>query len=144
VSENERTGTRSLLYSKWHRTASLQRFVAPIQAFACSMIDIDDCEYCRSCGEPLALIEVQQSKANPKPAKVTARLARMASIYAYSVSCWPTEDGDDIAWLKVRRIEPPDPTVELLTPAEYALFLWDLRLLLHDCGSRARHPGAAA
>lgn len=132
MSERERTNTRDLAYSTWHRTDSLSRYVDRRDAFACSMIDIDGAEYCRRCKTVLALIELQFSKAHPKPATVVTSLAKQAGIRAYSVSCW--KDGDeDIAGFHWRMISPDLGPVITGSPEQYATFLVSLRSF-HECG----------
>lgn len=134
MSDRERTGSRDLSYSRWHRTDSLSRFIDARVAFRCKVIDIDWCEYCADCRMPLALIETQNSKASPKDANVMSQLAKLAGVPAYSVSYW-TDDGGDVAGFRVRRLEPePGPAVEK-TPAEYAEFLEFLRLA-HPCAAQ--------
>lgn len=132
----ERTGFRSLLYSSWHRPPSLSRYLSSRLASRLHVIDIDWCEYCDVCKAPLALIETQESTHDPKSARVTATLARMAGITAYSVSYWP-EGEADIGGFKVRRLEPPNSRVVTLTAAEYAQWLASLRIT-HTCGEVRR------
>lgn len=140
MSENERTGSRDLSYSRWHRSNSLKRFVGARAAFECAVIDIDWCEYCRLCKNPIALIETQRSRANPKPAPVTAMTARLAQIRAYSVSYWLTDAADDIAGFKVQMVCPEHGPVVEMIPQQYAEFLVNLHGF-HECAQRRR--GAA-
>lgn len=130
MSEAERTGTRDLTYSQWHRTSSLSRFVDKVDAWECGVIDIDWCEYCRYCKQPLALIETQASKATPKSATVTRNLAALAGISAYSVSFVVLDD--EIQRFRLRQIWPTESSVYDLTPERYASFL---------CGLRRVHVG---
>lgn len=141
MSSGERTGARSLVYSIWHRKASIERYLTGTESAQLSMIDIDNCEACCFCSEPVALIEVQVSEGLPKAAPITARLARKANIRAYSVSVIADEDatldttlnnGDtittaDILFFRVQQIQPPEEGIELMQPVEYAHFLLDLR-----------------
>ena len=86
------------------------------------------CEYCYACGEPIALIEVEETdRPTPKPAPVTAELARLARIKAYSVAYAVDETGEDIKHFHVRRIEPYDERVEFMSPEDYFNFLLSLR-----------------
>lgn len=125
MSIKERTGTRDLTYSAWHRQDNLRRFIGRMSADAMTMIDIDACEYCRDCYTPLALIETQHSCNGPKSARVTQQLASMAGITAWSVS-YVTDDGD-ITGFQVRRLAPTVSTVHALTPLGYGRFLFSLR-----------------
>jgi hypothetical protein len=77
---NERTGKRSLAYSRFHRPDRLaphleevfahiddqreRRRAALIAAHGCAMVDVDGLEYCPRCYEPLALIETQRSSVH--------------------------------------------------------------------------------
>lgn len=128
MSDEERSGKRSLLYSGWHRTASTARFIGRVSAAKLCMIDVDACEYCCYCHEPVALIETQESANAPKRAPVTAALARMAGIPAYSVSVAPSALMDDVLHFQVQQIAPPSRSVTPMWPAEYAHWL----LLLRD------------
>ena len=132
----ERTGSRSLLYSGWHRPKSLSRYLPKHLAHRLFMIDIDACEYCDVCKVPLALIETQESRGLPKPARVTTTLARMAGIAAYSVSYW-SEGEADIEGFKVRQLEPASDSVLTFSAAEYAQWLLELRFG-HQCRSAER------
>lgn len=144
MSDGERTGWRTLKYSGWHRVKSLSRFTTKRVASEVAMIDIDACEYCRRCSQPLALIETAESRGEPKAARVTQALAALAGIEAYSVSYWsdgPDPDCErcskpmsyaDIVGFKVRRIQPYDPAVVVMSPVDYTNFLLDLRFG-HQC-----------
>ena len=139
MSDTERTGWRTLKYSSWHRVPSLSRYTPRQIASQIAMIDIDACEYCRRCSTPLALIETAETRSDPKPARVTQTLAALAGIEAYSVSYW-SDDKDpgcvdcskpmsyaDVVGFKVRRIQPYERTVQVLSPVDYTNFLLDLR-----------------
>jgi len=129
MSSRERTGSRDLRYSKWHREDSVRRYLTAREAWSLGYIDIDDCEYCRHCKAPLALIETQVSDGTPKGAPVTAELARIAGVPAYSVSV-VAGDAEEIALFRVQQIAPVRGSVESMLPGVYA------RLLL---GFRDRH-----
>lgn len=126
MSLRERTGVRDLSYSHWHRPGSLSRFLGTRAAVVINAVDIDWCEYCWSCGTPLLLIETQRSIKAPKKAAVTARLAALAGLDAYSVSYSVDEAGDCVRFL-VRRIHPTSTVVEDFTAAGYAAWLLDHR-----------------
>lgn len=132
MSEKERTGSRDLTYSRWHRTDSLKRFLDVREAFACKVIDIDWCEYCGICKAPLALVETKESRT-VFDANITSALARLAGVQAFTVSYW--RDGDDIGGFLVRRLVPEVGPIREMSPPQYAEFLYALRLH-HDC-SRA-------
>lgn len=125
MSHAERTGVRSLVYSGWHRPASISRYVGKVTAAKLCMIDVDACEYCCVCGSPLALIETQESAGPPKPARVMTALARLAGIPAFSVSI-STADGD-ITSFRLQQISPFVGGVLSFTPLMYADWLVSLR-----------------
>lgn len=89
MSRHERYGTRSLVYSKWHR------FYLGDQE---KMIDLDDVEYCHEpgCSKPLVLIEIARDigQAN-KPTTVLRRLAEASSTLALCVLYTVAEDVDE-------------------------------------------------
>lgn len=138
MSSEERTGRRSLVYSRWHRPSRVREFLGPVKAARLAMIDVDSCEYCAVCGEPVALIEHHRG-TTPKKAPVTALLAKLAGLDAYCVaytlaaepescgSCGQETGTPDIEAFAVRRIQPADPWVTPMSPHEYAQFLLDLR-----------------
>lgn len=127
MSMHERTGTRDLLYSGWHRPRSIERFLGPRVATLVKVIDIDWCEACHWCDEPIALIETQQSSRAPKSARITVKLAQRADLAAYSVSYEPNGAGDDIDMFRVRQLHPETGEVVDLKPKTYARWLWALR-----------------
>lgn len=135
MSSEERSGVRSLIYSAWHREKRIRRYLMPANAYRLLMVDIDSCEACRWCKEPVALIETQASKKVPKQARVTAALARLAGIRAYSVS-YEANATDDIVRFQVRQIHPDQPQVVEMLPAAYAYWLLALRSQHH----RTAHP----
>lgn len=74
----EKYYNRDLSYSIWHRHPNLPKDI--------SWIDIDACEYCDICKEPLALIELAIDVGQEeKPFTVTKKLAEKANIEAYLV-----------------------------------------------------------
>ena len=124
---HERTGNRDLLYSGWHRPRSISRFLGRRIAALVTVIDVDWCEYCNWCYQPIALIETQESGRMPKSANVTQRLAARADLAAFSVSYEPSDDGADILMFRVRQIHPDSAEVVDLKPKTYARWLWGLR-----------------
>lgn len=141
MSEHERTGKRDLLYSSWHRTDALKRYIGHREAFACAVIDIDWCEWCRKCKQPIALVEMQHSAYAPKDAPITAALARIAGIIAYSISYRTTSDDLDIEAFQVRQLVPIRSAVEQMTPGDWARVLYGMRLT-HEA-TACSHPLAA-
>jgi len=145
MSNEERTGFRSLIYSSWHRPQAIKRYLNITDAMKLLVIDIDWCEACRLCSEPVALIETAYTRAAqsqglvPKDARITALLARMAKIPAYSVlyfgevkktrcgACEQYSESGDIKAFLVRRIQPKDGWIEYMDPERYARFLLSLR-----------------
>lgn len=124
MSMDERSGKRSLTYSAWHRPNSIRRFLGIRVASWLTVIDIDWCEYCGSCKEPVALIETQEGNRPPKDAPVMRRLAEKAGIPAYSVS-YVVEDAL-IVEFRCRELVP-GAVEQRLSEQEYADFLVSLR-----------------
>jgi hypothetical protein len=130
--QEERYGTRSLVYSAWHRRYSTQRYVGIEAAQRLAMVDIDCClwiEYDDRSREPLALIETARDVGQPtKPATITRNLARRAGIaaycalYAHSDYANPAAtDLPDIATFRVKRLWPqPEYAWKVHTPQEWA------------------------
>lgn len=136
MSRHERYGTRSLVYSKWHR-------------FYCgdaeSMIDLDAVEYCdrAGCFKPLILIETARDVGqSSKPTYVLRQLASQSGVMAlcvlFRVSPGADQEGGcgcregavvpgcdhGVDRFRVRRIWPPwdrpgRQPWKLLTPEEY-------------------------
>ena len=129
MSYEERTGIRSLLYSGWHRVESTGLLIGRVAASKLHMIDIDACEYCCYCREPVALMELQCSTSPPKPAPVMSRLAWMAGVSAWSVSVEPsTSSPPTVARFQVQQqLVPVVSTVTVMSPHEYASWLLALR-----------------
>ncbi len=123
MSDKERYGNRDLTYSTWHRVESTRRFLDDFSAWRLGMVDIDDCEYCRFCYAPLALIELAQDIGQQdKPMMVTCNLAQRAGLPAYLV--FYTVCGKDISQFRVMQLEPTNGPERILSPAEYAQFLF--------------------
>lgn len=126
MSHEERTGQRDLTYSRWHRPAQISRLIGRRVAALLTTIDIDFCEACNSCNEPVALIETQHSDGPPKRAPITQKLAKRAGLPAYSVS-YRTDEWGEIVNFAVRQIQPPSADVQTMLPQVYAYWLWSLR-----------------
>lgn len=127
MSMEERTGQRDLLYSSWHRPSRVREWMTAREAAMLTQIDIDWCEYCAFCGQPIALIETQESTRGPKSARVTGNLAELAGIPAFSVSYTRTESGDDIELFEVQQIKPEETYVGPMLPQVYCYWLLALR-----------------
>lgn len=102
------------------------------------MIDIDGCEYCHLCGEPVALTETTCS-ARPKNARVMAKLAEWARVPAYVVAY----DGAGFdGGFTVRDVAGGTPV--RMTQERFARWLWELRVphwrgeCAHPCANPAR------
>jgi len=126
MSRFERYGTRDLTYSKWHRR--LEDFV--------TCIDLDSCEYCQKCREPLVLIEIAQDVGQTfKATPVMRKLARQAKLPAYLV--FYKKSNDDftlISQFRMRQVYPIyDSQDKILSPEIYANFLRHFHLN-HKCG----------
>lgn len=141
MSQEERYGTRSRVYSAWHRRNSTRRFVGIEQAQLLAMIDLDSSlyvEYDDDTKEPLVLIETARDVGqNWKSATVTARLAERTHppirayclLYKESNTPNPADlEVNDIESFRVRRVWP-DPMREWtkFTPEEWAKTLLKIR-----------------
>lgn len=143
----------------WHRSDALARFLGKQRARATSLIDIDGCEYCHLCREPVALIEVKAIWARSKVGTVTANLARRAKLPAFLVEyetygptftcheCGRAEAGDDDEIIRffVTQWYPADDERHEMEPAAYAEWLWRLRAnhWQHACANPAAERFAA-
>jgi hypothetical protein len=122
MADEEITGKRDLTYSAWHRTIGPE----------CGMIDIDDCEFCRRCYRPLALIEATRDKGRSKPSVVTRKLAELAGIPAWTAR-FMTDDSGTITEFFVQEICPDKKAKSTrMTAQEFAGFLKGLHLE-HRC-----------
>lgn len=167
MSDRDRTCWRDPLYSWWHRPDNVRRYLDRRAAWRLGLIDIDGCEYCRYCYQPLALIETQISENTPKAANVMRNLALLTeSIPAFSVSVVPGHDsyerltpqrdeclragralkkavdelGDDpIELFRVRQLAPVHETsVRDMNPQVFAYFLHSFRTRHElECPSRS-------
>ena len=133
MAQQEKYNNRDMTYSNWHRYPNLDKSL--------SWIDIDACEYCDNCKEPLALIELAVDIGQPhKTATVTRNLAKKANIPAY-VALYKLGDntvrnGDlehqEIVDFRMKRIAPDYTDWRKFSPAQYAGWLADLRER-HNC-----------
>lgn len=95
MSRYEQSGIRDLGYSGWHRE----------QPDGLDMIDIDGCEYCRRCGEPLALVETVCGDGAVKVTRVMERLAARAHLPAYLVA-WGRDANGLVSIVRWRVVAP--------------------------------------
>lgn len=155
MAQEEVFGTRDRSYSAWHRRASTRRFVGIERAQTLAMIDLDASlyvEYDDGTKEPLALVETALDRGQAiKPATVTKKLARRATLPAYILlyelaECRNPADKEwcDIKSFRVRRIWPePETKWEKIEPSEWARRL----VLLREWSARQldkQMPEAAA
>lgn len=116
------------LWNEWHREGrdKMWRFLGKREAWELGNIDIDTCEWCRYCKQPLALIEAKVWGAD-RNLTVTENLAARAQIPAYCVEYRPTEgdvwNGQDIAEFRVTS----STSTQVYMPDEMANFLYDMR-----------------
>jgi hypothetical protein len=122
MSEHERTGSRNLAYSRWHRTASLRRFIGERAARACGMIDLDGVEICRRCSEPLALVETCYDVQQFKATTVLRRLAMLANLDAYLIYYVTDLDGE-ITGYRIAKVWP-----ERIGPVPWTVDQWARKL----------------
>ena len=136
MSLKERTGTRDLTYSRWHRPESIGRYLDRRTAATLDYIDLDAVEYCHGCRTPLALIETARDVGQAdKPSTVTRRLADRSDLPAYVVLYTVVED--DISAFRVKRVAPlTDDGWLPMDPPTYALMLASLRAA-HRCTKSA-------
>jgi len=135
--DHERTHHRSLIYSAWHRTDSIRRFLEDRQAHSLAMIDLDAIEYCRSCGQPLAFLELAYGNGDKwKAATIITNLAmaqRRPAFVVYYLSGETPNPADptvpDIKEFRVRQMWPKPVKQQLvpMTPKAFAEWLWSLR-----------------
>lgn len=86
MSREERFGTRSPVYSRWHRYALPDSH---------GMIDLDGVEYCRTCNRTILLVEVARDVGQAiKPATVLRNLANDANVMAIVLLYTPDPDVD--------------------------------------------------
>jgi hypothetical protein len=102
VSRDERYGTRSLVYSHWHRF---------FMGHGEPMIDLDAVEYCaeRACSKPLVLIETALDVGQMnKPTTVLQRLCEQSGVMGICVLYRPSSGSPDITCGCVRTLIDPD------------------------------------
>ena len=138
--QTERTGTRDLTYSAWHRANSISRFVSEEEAKALTLIDLDhvmwmECE--DGSFEPIALIELARDVGQTfKTAEATRRLARRCHptlpaytvLYRVSMEANPrAPEHPDIVGFRVQQIWPNETKFFYFTPQQWAKKLVDIR-----------------
>jgi len=106
-----------------------------------TQIDVDSCEYCHLCSEPVALIETKDVHAMTKASTVTTKLAERAHLEAYLVeyelngdrgscsACGRAEPAahEDIVKFFVTEWTGSAYEREPLDPKPFAEWLWSLR-----------------
>lgn len=128
MSLEERTGTRDLTFSRWHRSH------VPSD---CSWIDIDCCHFCRYCNSLLALFELVRSEdeaelevtVRRKVAAITERVGIRLGIPVFKIAY----AGEPLSAAAV--IRAGKPGVRVLTASELAHFIDEL----HDCAFCRQH-----
>ncbi|MGX6570423.1 hypothetical protein [Cupriavidus necator] len=134
----EQFHTRDRSYGAWHRAPSIQRFIAPNEAEALTMVDLDSVVFTEYEGRgkvPLVLVEVARDIGQDKPAGVLQGLARLADVPAYVALYTPSDlpnpanpNWSDIDHFRVRRLWPhPEQRWRELTPTEWARALLQIR-----------------
>ncbi len=125
---NERYGERDLTYSQWHRR--LDDFV--------TYIDIDACEYCHRCRDPLVLIELAKDVGQPyKTTTVLRKLAVKAGIRGYLVLYKVNSSTDEIIQFKLQQVSPVWSKGKPMPPEEYANWLRQIHLT-HQCQMQSK------
>lgn len=123
MTREEITGVRDLTYSGWHRTL----------ADHITYIDIDACEYCQKCREPLILIELAKDYGQSnKATTVLRKLALKANISAYLIYYKMDDKTDEIASFRLRQVSPIWGNELIMLPLEYAKFLSNIHET-HQC-----------
>lgn len=125
----ERTGTRDLSFSRWHRTLPDD----------CTWIDIDCCHFCHYCGSLLAVFELVHGPdeeslievCRRKSATITERIGLRLGIPAFKVAY----TGDPLNAAAV--IELGTNRKHLMLADELAEFINDI----HNCDFCRRHRG---
>lgn len=93
--KQERYDRRDLAFSHWHRGLD------PRYKF----LDVDWVEFCHSCSEPLALVEIALDVGKWKPTTVLERLARRSRLPAFCI-LYQVNAEDEVVGARVRRIYP--------------------------------------
>ncbi len=122
MSRHERYGTRDLAYSAWHRTLDDEL----------TYIDVDACEYCSRCRQPLALIETARDVGQSfKATSVLRALATLCGLPAFLV-LYEVGESADVSQFRVRTVAPRQGHWKVLSPDQYANGLRALRQH-HSC-----------
>jgi hypothetical protein len=123
----------------WHRSEHLSRYVGKFRAQWMHQIDIDSCEYCHLCSEPVALIETKNVEAVTKAGTVTTLLAGRAHLDFYLVEyelkqplheCTECGAAQEVQGQGIVRFFVTDELLDRrqMDPQEYAEWLWSLRI----------------
>lgn len=138
MAQEERFGSRNLVYSAWHRRGSTGRFVGLEMAQLLSMIDVDHVlwlEVDDETKEPVAIIEEAEDRGQFKPCSIVINFAKRANIPAVCVLWTPADQPNpadmnepDIASFRIQRLWPKtERGWRNLAPAEYAQVLLKMR-----------------
>lgn len=130
----ERTFSRDLTYSQWHRTFEGLAFV-----------DIDQVEICKACKEPLCFVELARDVGQnifEKNATVTARIASRLGLRAYTLLHKLDSAGKIVSFRVIELTPKRSDLQEVLKPAQWALHLRRLHER-HERDACIRRPGAA-
>jgi hypothetical protein len=141
MSLEEIRGERNLVYSEWHRPASMVRFINdPKKVETMSYIDIDCAEYHDDWSEVLVLIETAIDVGQDyKPVTVTFKLAQriyppipvFLVLYKISKTMNPTVKKfqiEDIEAFRIKQISPKWETdFTIMTPKQWAEKLLQIR-----------------
>ena len=122
----ERTGSRDMSYSTWHRDWAELHIGKPA-ADKLAVIDLDWVEFCAQCWWPLALMELAiDTGQESKTAVVTERLATLARLPSAVVFYRKSSAQGSIARFRVRVMTPTKRPEALMAPNQYAAWLWRL------------------
>jgi len=111
----ERTHSRDLHYSQWHR-----------RVHGLAYVDIDSVESCPRCQQPICLVEFARDVGQDitkKRAHVTRNIANRLGIDAYVVLYKLDEREIDIAGFRAIRIAPKRSKEHAFTPAGWGEYL---------------------
>lgn len=125
MTRHERYGTRDLAYSAWHRTLDDDL----------TYIDVDACEYCSRCREPLALIETARDVGQAFKATSVLRALAMRSGVPALLVLYSVDPHGSVTQFRVRSVAPRQGALKVLTPDQFADGLRRLRRR-HVCSQR--------
>ena len=138
MSQEERTNKRPLIYSAWHRSDSLSRFIDERTAVDCHMQDIDSIEYTRDEQGNMVFLAVIETKLDWgqefEDTGVPKALGKKLGVPVFFVFYTPSQEPNpanprwpDIEMFCVRQVWPRTTEWRNYTPQEWARFLADYR-----------------